>query len=234
MNMSDSRALSEGESLTTSTEERLGCFLDQAMNLAQDGHSVDVAALLADRPDLIDQGRRLIEGLESLRRAAASTTFAPAQPTEEAKLPNPFPNDFRIGRLLGQGTIGKVWLADDLHLGRQVALKTLHLPTDADTTALEALRKEATILAYLDHRNVVKVHAWRQVGDEHYLVLEYVAGDSLADLLKAEGPMSWQRAARYVANVAEGLVEVHARGILHRDIKASNMLWEPPPAMRPS
>src|SRR5262249_1136082 len=75
--------------------------------------------------------------------------------------------------------------------------------------------------------NVVKVHAWRQAGDEHYLVLEYVAGGSLAELLKEEGPLSWQRAARYIANVAEGLVEVHARGLIHRDLKASNLLWGP-------
>jgi serine/threonine protein kinase len=108
-----------------------------------------------------------------------------------------------------------------------VALKTLHVPAVADPSALAALRKEATILANLDHRNVVKVHAWRQAGDEHYLVLEYVAGGSLADLLKEEGPLTWQRAARYIANVAEGLVEVHARGIIHRDIKASNTLWDP-------
>ncbi|HTU20806.1 MAG TPA: serine/threonine-protein kinase [Gemmataceae bacterium] len=225
--MRDSIELSYGEAPATASEDRLGCFLEEALHLKQSGHDIDVAALLADRPDLIDQGRRLIEGMESLRRAAATTTFAPAQSTDEAPLPNPFPDDFRIRKLLGKGSFGKVWLADDLHLGRQVALKTLHLPAEADPSALEALRKEATILASLDNRNVVKVHAWRQAGGEHYLVLEYVAGGSLADLVKEEGPMSWQRAARYVANVAEGLVEVHDRGIVHRDIKASNMLWEP-------
>jgi serine/threonine protein kinase len=227
MKMSDSIELSYGEVPVTASEDRLGCFLEEALNLKQSGYDIDVAALLADRPDLIDQGRRLIEGMKSLRRAVATTTFAPAPPTDEAPLPHPFPGDFRIRRLLGKGSFGKVWLADDLHLGRRVALKTLHLPADADQSSLQSLRKEAAILASLDHANVVKVHAWRQAGSEHYLVLEYVAGGSLADLLKEEGPMSWQRAARYVANVAEGLVEVHARGIVHRDIKASNMLWEP-------
>jgi serine/threonine protein kinase len=226
MNMSDSSEL-PGEAPATSTEDRLGRFLEEALNREQNGQAIDVAALLADRPDLIGRGRRLIQGLQTVRRAAATTTFPPAWTSSEAPLPDPFPGEFRIRGLLGEGTFGKVWLADDLHLGRRVALKTLHLPADADPSALEALRKEAQILASLDRGNVVKVHAWRQAGGAHYLVLEYVAGGSLADLLKEEGPMSWQRAARYITSVAEGLVVVHARGIIHRDIKASNMLWEP-------
>jgi serine/threonine protein kinase len=201
------------------------------MDLAQAGRGVDVAALLADRPDLVDRGLRLVDGLESLRRAASTGVARPgrvtARPAGEAPVPDPFPDDFRIRGLLGEGTFGKVWLADDLHLGRQVALKTLHVPADADPSALAALSKEATLLAHLDHRNVVKVYAWRQAGGEHYLVLEYVSGGSLADLLKEEGPLPWQRAARYVAGVAEGLREVHARGIIHRDVKASNVLWDP-------
>ncbi len=225
--MTNRNELPDDEVPVTATEDRLGCFLEEAMNLEQNGGTIDIAALLADQPELIEDGRNLIEGMESLRRAMATTVLAPTQRADEAPLPDPLPGEFRIRRLLGKGSFGKVWLADDLHLGRRVALKTLHLPADADPTALESLRKEAKILANLDHRNVVKVHAWRGAGDENYLVLEYVSGGSLADLLREEGPMSWQRAARYIANVAEGLVEVHARGIIHRDIKASNILWEP-------
>lgn len=227
MDMSASSELPEGEAPVTATEDRLGRFLEEAMNLDQRGQRIDVAALLADRPDLVERGRRLVQGLGSFCRAAVTTTFPPAWPDHEVPLPDPFPGEFRIFRPLGEGTFGKVWLADDLCLGRRVALKTLHAPAVADPSALAALRKEATILANLDHRNVVKVHAWRQAGGEHYLVLEYVSGGSLADLLREEGPMSWQRGARYIANVAEGLVAVHACGIIHRDIKASNTLWDP-------
>jgi serine/threonine protein kinase len=224
--MTNRTELPDDEAPATATEDRLGRFLEEAMNLEQSGGTIDIAALLPD-PELIGDGRILLEGMESLRRAVATTVLAPTQRADETSLPDPLPGEFRIRRLLGKGSFGKVWLADDLHLGRQVALKTLHLPADADPAALESLRKEAKILANLDHRNVVKVHAWRQAGDENYLVLEYVAGGSLTDLLREEGPMSWQRAARYIANVAEGLVEVHTRGIIHRDIKASNILWEP-------
>ena len=73
----------------------------------------------------------------------------------------------------------------------------------------------------------MQVYAWVTVGEQHYLVMQYVAGGSLADLLKAEGPLDWQRAARYVADVGEGLLEVHAQGIVHRDVKPSNILWDP-------
>jgi hypothetical protein len=220
MTVTDHNDLPGDSSPATATEERLGFFLEEAMKLAEGGGTIDVEALLADRSDLIDRGRRLVEGLKSLRQAAATgslpTTPDPARPADETPLPDPFPADYRIRRLLGEGTFGKVWLADDLRVGRRlVALKTLHHP--ADPAALEALRKEADILGNLDHRNVVRVHTWRQAGGEHYLVLEYVAGGSLADLLREEGPMSWQRAAHYVANLAEGLREVHARDVLHRD-----------------
>jgi serine/threonine protein kinase len=228
--MSDRNELPDGEAPATPTEDRLGRFLEEAMSLVQGGWAIDVEALLADRPDLIGRGYRLVEGLESLRRAVATTSFRPGPPSArpgDEPLPDPFPGEFLICGLLGEGTFGKVWLADDLHLGRRVALKTLHLPADADPFALAALRKEAGFLASLDHRNVVKVHAWRQAGGEHYLVLEYVPGGSLAGLLKGEGPLPWQRTARYIANVAEGLREVHARDIIHRDIKASNILWDP-------
>ena len=71
------------------------------------------------------------------------------------------------------------------------------------------------------------MYSWLNVQDHHYLVMEYVSGGSLSDLLKREGPLDWQRTARYVADVGEGLLEVHARGIIHRDVKPANILWDP-------
>ena len=82
-------------------------------------------------------------------------------------------------------------------------------------------------MTQVEHPNIVRVYAWLTVGDQHYLVMQYVSGGSLSDLLKSEGPLDWQRAARYVADVGEGLLEVHARGIVHRDVKPANILWDP-------
>jgi serine/threonine protein kinase len=140
-------------------------------------------------------------------------------------LPDPFPGEYRILALLGSGSFGKVWLAEDLNLQRLVALKTLIISRE-NSSVLASLKAEARLMATMRHPNVVGVHAWLQSGGEHFLVLQYVPGGSLADRLRT-GPLSWQEAVRYIADVGDGLVEVHARGIVHRDVKPANILWDP-------
>src|SRR5262249_38517484 len=156
------------------------------------------------------------------------SVFSPPPPGTAPLAPDPFPGEFRLVRVLGEGAFGKVWLAEDLHLGRAVALKTIR-PRAGHSfpeKALAALRNEARLLAGLRHPNLVQVYAWRQAGDEHYLVEQYVPGGSLGDRLR-QGPLPWPEAARCVADVAEALAEAHAQGIVHRDIKPDNVLWDP-------
>ncbi len=143
--------------------------------------------------------------------------------------PDPFPGEYRVLRFLGKGSFGEVWLARDLNLPRLVALKTLRVRAGSlkYVHALEALRNDASLLTRVRHPSVVQVHAWRQVGSAHYLLMQYVSGGSLSDLLKRDGPFDWRRAARFVADVGDGLLQVHARGIVHRDIKPANILWDP-------
>jgi serine/threonine protein kinase len=141
----------------------------------------------------------------------------------------PFLPGYRVYKYLGAGAVGEVWLAQDLNLPRLVAAKTLRLGADPGLRekALEVLRRDAHLLTDVDHPNIVRVYAWITVHEHHYLVMQYVSGGSLSDLLKLDGPLDWQRAARYVADVGEGLLEVHARGIVHRDVKPANILWDP-------
>jgi hypothetical protein len=147
--------------------------------------------------------------------------------TADNPLPDPFPGELRLVRLLGAGAFGKVWLADDLSLPRQVALKTVQAPDGlaSPAQALAALRKDASFLCQVRHPNVVQVYFWRQVGEQHWLALQYVNGGSLGSLVAA-GPLPWARAARYVADVAEGLLAVHAAGVVHRDVKPDNILLD--------
>jgi serine/threonine protein kinase len=136
---------------------------------------------------------------------------------------------YHIYKHVGSGAFGEVWLAQDLNLSRVVAAKTLNLgaPANGRARALETIRQDAQLLARVEHPNIVRVYAWLTVHHQHYLMMQYVSGGSLAELLKSEGPLDWQRAARYVADVGEGLLEVHGRGIVHRDVKPANILWDP-------
>jgi serine/threonine protein kinase len=140
----------------------------------------------------------------------------------------PFLPGYRVYQFLGAGAFGEVWLAQDLNLPRVVALKTLKIRSARvePAQALEALRHDASLMAQVEHPNIVRVHTWLNFHDQHYLVMQYVSGGSLADLLKREGPLDWLRAAHYVADVGEGLLEVHACGIIHRDVKPANILWD--------
>jgi serine/threonine protein kinase len=144
--------------------------------------------------------------------------------------------EFALQRRLGQGAYGEVWLARDLSpLGRLVALKFLRLTADAGRRqqALAVLQNEARLLAVLRHPNIVAVHAWREVpgwpaaqSRTPALVLQYVAGGSLADVVAARGPLPWHLAGRYVADIADGLLLVHRRGVIHRDVKPANLLLD--------
>jgi serine/threonine protein kinase len=227
-----------GEPAATPEEEVLAEFLDAALERLGRGEEAPTARLLSGAPDLRERGEQLVRDLRPLSEAASRvreqlSLCADAAAPGADTWPDPFPGEFHVRRLLGSGAFGEVWLADDLHLGRSVALKMLRVPGRSAAQSLGILRNDARLLAAMRHPNVVQVFAWRQAaapdGEMPCLVLQYVAGGSLADRVKANGPMSWPLAGRYVADVAEGLLHVHARGVIHRDVKPGNILWDPEP-----
>jgi serine/threonine protein kinase len=217
----------------SSTQDEVPALFAAATGVACDALP---AGLLDRARQLSLDVQRLYEVAGSVRRCADSSwaegregDMDPERRGDDTTLPNPFPDEFRIVRKLGHGAFGEVWLADDLNLGRCVALKTLrHRVAVLDASGfLESLRKEAQLLACVQHPNVVQIYAWRQCQAEAYLVLQYVEGGTLRARLSNDGAMPWDQAARYIADVSDGLLEVHAKGIVHRDVKPSNILWDP-------
>ncbi|MDN3238141.1 serine/threonine-protein kinase [Glycomyces tritici] len=126
---------------------------------------------------------------------------------------------YRLEERLGSGSQGQVWRAADLRLReRSVALK--RALTGGDAAAAARVRREAEVLASVNHPNVVTVYDAVEEDGDWWIVMEYVDGRTLADT----GTMGAEQAARYGAQLAGGLEAVHAKGILHRDIKPANVM----------
>ncbi|MFG2469056.1 protein kinase [Streptomyces canus] len=135
---------------------------------------------------------------------------------------------YRVLDRIGQGGMGTVWRAHDTVLGRHVAIKRLHpqprLSEDELATLFERTRREARSAARISHPNVVVVHD--VVDDEGLptIVMEYVPSTTLADLIRAHGPVSPEEAARIGLGVLAALRAAHRAGVLHRDVKPANVL----------
>jgi eukaryotic-like serine/threonine-protein kinase len=130
---------------------------------------------------------------------------------------------YRILRVLGSGGMAQVQLAEDTVLNRRVALKRLHSATDLP--GIKRLRREALLGASLDHPNLVYVYdVWEERDGDLCMVMEYVAGNTLRDLIRDSGAIPAPRALPILSGVAAALDVVHSKGIVHRDVKPANVL----------
>ena len=131
--------------------------------------------------------------------------------------------NYEVVRELGHGGMGVVYLATDTRLNRQVALKALPASLAADPQRRARLRKEAVAAAGLSHSGIAAVHALEEIGDDLFIVSEYVEGRSLRQLI-LDGPMRLSQVIGVNAAVADALAFAHARGVVHRDLKPDNVL----------
>ncbi len=124
---------------------------------------------------------------------------------------------------IGAGGMGEVWKAEDTRLGRLVAIKILPASVAADFEAIARLRREARMAAQLNHPNIATIHAIEEAEGRLFIVMEFVEGEALADLMKRER-MPEAELCRIGRSVADALAEAHGKGIVHRDIKPDNII----------
>jgi Flp pilus assembly secretin CpaC/serine/threonine protein kinase len=167
--------------------------------------------------------------VDRLRDARELSPLAAFRNSNDAELPSELVEHprYRLIRLLGRGGMGAVYLADHRRMGRPVALKVINAELLNQHGSLSRFQQEVRTAAKLDHPNIVAAYDADQAGEVHFLVMEYVEGQNLADAVKENGPLTIAQSCDIIRQAALGLQHAHERGMVHRDIKPHNMMLTP-------
>src|ERR1700758_1930893 len=133
---------------------------------------------------------------------------------------------YEITSHLGSGGMGDVYQATDTKLGRSVAIKLLPEAFSHDTERVARFQREARVLASLNHSNIAAIYGVEEADSRHFLVMELVSGETLADRIK-RGAIPIEEALPIAKQIAEALEEAHEKGIIHRDLKPANIKVTP-------
>ena len=131
---------------------------------------------------------------------------------------------YELHRRVGRGGMAEVYLARDRLLDRLVAIKILFPEFATDPSFVARFRREAQAAANLNHPNIVGVYDWGKERGTYYIVMEYVDGQTVSEILRSEGPIEAKRAAGIAADVAAALGFAHRKGVVHRDVKPGNVI----------
>jgi serine/threonine protein kinase len=134
---------------------------------------------------------------------------------------------YRIEKMIGQGGMGKVYLASDIHLERQVVIKVAHFESALEDQNVARFKREALKIASISHPNVVGIYDYGIQEEVQYLVMEWVNGDTIKEELKKTGPLTPERIFTLFTQLLLGLSIAHKINMIHRDIKPSNLIWDP-------
>src|SRR5499425_3420474 len=129
---------------------------------------------------------------------------------------------FEITAHLGSGGMGEVYQAADTKLNRSVAIKFLPEAFSHDSERIARFQREARVLASLNHTNIASIYGVEETDSRHFLVMELVSGETLADRIK-RGAIPIEEALSIAKQIAEALEEAHEKGIIHRDLKPANI-----------
>jgi eukaryotic-like serine/threonine-protein kinase len=131
---------------------------------------------------------------------------------------------YELGRRLGSGGMAMVYLAHDRLLDRDVAVKVLSEPYASDPAFVERFRREASAAAGLNHPNIVAVYDRGEADGSYYIVMEYLAGPTLKDVVRRRGPLEPGEAVDATLGILAALAAAHKRGVVHRDVKPQNVM----------
>ncbi len=131
---------------------------------------------------------------------------------------------YELNEVVGSGGMSSVYRAHDRVLERTVALKVLHDRLVAQTDVVERFSREAKLVAGLSHHNIVAVIDRGEYAGSPFIVLEYISGENLKQLLVRQGPLPVERALELTIEIADGLAFAHQKGFVHRDVKPQNVL----------
>jgi len=204
--------------VSTPAWSELEALFHEGLALVPAERAVWLAKCCAGRPDL----RAQIEAMLRAHDEAHSTLNVAATTAHTALPPGARLGAYEIVGPLGTGGMGEVYRARDMRLGREVALKVLPELFALDADRLARFRREAHVLAALNHPNIAAIHSLEESDGEQALVLELVDGPTLAELV-ARGPMPTAEALNVARQIAGALDAAHAKGIVHRDLKPANI-----------
>jgi serine/threonine protein kinase/Flp pilus assembly protein TadD len=233
----------------------VGELVEDLANRLQAGEAVDIDVYLREHPAQAERVRRLlpaVRALADLGSAIGSREDSASPPDSNQEAVTGMLGDFRIVREVGRGGMGVVYEAEQVSLGRRVALKVLPFAATLDPRHLQRFKNEALAAASLEHPHIVPVYGVGCERGVHYFAMRFIDGRSLAELLGQDRPgraggkadplaetvaqaaaptdpaphdsASFRRVAEWGVQAAEALEHAHAVGVVHRDVKPGNLL----------
>lgn len=193
-------------------------IVDDYLNRARLGEPPSPDEYAERFPELASVIRDVLPAIAALQPYEAGNSIPPDQATS-SDLPG-----YRLGRELGRGGMGIVFEATQESLQRRVAIKFLGAMTTSSPEEKKRFRREARICGQLKHPNIVTAYDTGFCGERPYLVMEFVDGQDLGQLLAASGPLSISHALDLITQAARGLAAAHHAGVVHRDVKPRNLM----------
>lgn len=209
---------------------RIGRVLCEWQDAIDRGEPLDLDTLIARNPDIAAELRRHFEMLQLLDRRRAPSTNASTRCSLADMRPAAFVGTklgpYKLVEFIGQGGMGFVFKAREERLHRDVAIKILRPEMADDRTALERFRREAQSVASLRHANIVTLYAIGEEDGVHFLVMEYVDGPTLAEVIQDRDKPALAESRRMFGELMRGLDAAHKANLIHRDIKSANILLQ--------